>query len=116
MNQIRTALPVAYDGQPGCALVTSGTSADAGAVLALSGLGSTSGEAIQRIRLSGYGWGELNKAECHQVLRHCRHVLVPRGQLSLPVGRHNDKFARTAVPWLKSHWLTVPIPTTKIYH
>jgi len=87
------ALLLNYDGQPDCALVTLSTTEDKGATIALSDLGSTSGGALQRITLSGAGWGVLNAAEQHQTLRHCRHLLAPGGQLSLPVGGHEDEFS-----------------------
>lgn len=59
---------------------------------------------LQSIQLDGENLGCLTAAERHQVLRHCRHLLRPGGQLSLPVGPYAHEFPREGLGEMA--WLT----------
>ncbi len=72
--------------------------------IALSQPSPACGGALQVIELEGAGLGTLSVADSHRLLRHCRHLLAPGGQLSLPVGNLPTEFPRTGLG--EAAWLT----------
>ena len=86
VSNTEISLLVTPDGRPGCARIELGTPDAHQAAIPLSKPSPVCTGPLQTIQLHGEGLGTLSEVERWQLLRHCRHLLVPGGQLSMPVG------------------------------
>jgi len=83
--------------QSGCARITLAVAGTGPAAFPLVGLTPTMCGPLRNIDLVGDNLGALSESERHQLLRHCRHLLRPGGQLSVPVGRADSEFPRAGL-------------------
>ncbi len=91
-------------GQPGCAQLTLGEPDDRQFVIPLLENTPVLGGALRTISATGEQLGSLSETEVNKLLRHCRHLLGPGGQLSLPVGRQPDEVSHEGLG--ERAWLT----------
>jgi glycosyltransferase involved in cell wall biosynthesis len=103
-NSNGAALHLETTNRPGCARLNLAPRDSLRVSFPVHGPAPTVSGPLQSIWLDGDHLGYLSAAERHQVLRHCRHLLRPGGQLSLPVGPQAHEFPREGLGEMA--WLT----------